>query len=90
MSATKISPEKFLFEKYGLRCGYSTPDVFKWTADEERKLVGISKLQPDVKLVGWCDASRLPVRPRTEGYAVMVEIDGEEIWFHCNEHPDTL
>jgi len=33
-------------------------------------------------LVGWCDASRLAVRPRTNEFAFMCEIDGERFWFH--------
>lgn len=84
MNAVKLSPEVFIFEKYGLRRGFSNADVFNW------KLAEATKLNPDVTLVGWCDANRLVVRPRTTGYAIMVEIDGEEIWFHCDEHPDTL
>jgi hypothetical protein len=90
MSAPKISPEKFLFEKYGLRRGFSNADVFDWKVDVNRNPAGHSKLQPGVTLIGWCDANRLRVRPRTEGYAIMVEIGGEEIWFHCDEHPDNL
>lgn len=32
--------------------------------------------------VGWCDASRLLVRPRCGQYAIMCEVDGEKFWFH--------
>lgn len=32
--------------------------------------------------VGWCDAGRLLVRPRSGEYAIMCEIDGEKFWFH--------
>lgn len=43
------------------------------------------KLKPGVTLVGWIPANELTVRPRTSGFAIMVEIDGEDTWLHCAE-----
>jgi hypothetical protein len=36
--------------------------------------------------VGWCDASRLLVRPRRDLLALMLEMsDGEKMWFHIDQ-----
>lgn len=35
---------------------------------------------------GWCDASRLRVRPRSGLLALMVETpDGDKMWFHIDQ-----
>lgn len=59
----KINPEKFLFELYIGRLGYSVNQVI-----DSREQV-----KPGFKLLGYCEARRLPVRPRNKGYAIMVE-----------------
>lgn len=71
-----MNPEKFAFEKCIARLGVSHFDIV--TRD-------FKNLQPGVKLLGFCHASRLKVRPRTDQWAMMVELDGEEMWMHLNE-----
>lgn len=72
----KINPEKFLFELYIGRVGYSTNQVIDARED----------LKPGFKALGYCDARRLPVRPRKDGFALMVEdtqLPEENIfWLH--------
>lgn len=44
----------------------------------------IKVLKP--RVIGWCDPSRLAVRPKSEGIALMCEDDyGEKFWFHALE-----
>lgn len=59
----KINPEKFLFEIYIGRVGYSVNQVID----------SFEQPKPGFKILGYCEARRLPVRPRTEGFAIMVE-----------------
>lgn len=68
------SPEAFIYELYdaGWRYRFDLPDG-TWSVSASL----IAKY-----LVGWCDASRLAVRPRTDEFAFMCEIDGERFWFH--------
>lgn len=74
----RISPEKFLFEKYVGRLGYSPNEV--------ATIKGTPK--PGVKFLGYCEARRLPVRPRNEGFAVMAEMEnGEVTWLHVDQLP---
>lgn len=74
----KISPEKFLFEKYIGRVGYTINDVM--TTRHTAK--------PGVKFLGFCEASRLPVRPRAEGFALMAEMEnGDVVWLHVEQLP---
>jgi hypothetical protein len=72
----KISPEKFLFELYIGRVGYSVYQVID----------SHDKVKPGFKVLGYCEARRLPVRPRNEGFAIMVEdtqLPEENIfWLH--------
>lgn len=36
------------------------------------------------RTIGWCDPSRLAVRPKAEGVALMCEDDaGAKFWFHA-------
>lgn len=44
---------------------------------------GDETLQPGVKAVGWCDASKLQVRSRDGMFALLFELDGQDYWFHC-------
>ena len=69
----KISPEKFLFEIYIARVGFAVNQVID-EFDTPKK---------GFTVLGYCDANRLKVRPRTEGYALMLESeDGEKFWLH--------
>ena len=74
----KISPEKFLFELYIGRVGYSVNQVID----------SFDQVKPGFKALGYCDARRLPVRPRTEGYALMVEDtqlpEQTQFWLHVD------
>ena len=71
-----ISAEKFSYELYepnywdrlNLRNNFDITDIIRIAKD---------------KAVGWCDANRLLVRPRSHMIAVMFEDeDGEKFWFH--------
>jgi hypothetical protein len=78
----EINPELFTYELYeanfGDRLGlyyHMYPEVFEFENF-------IKALRP--RVVGWCDPSRLYVRPKTEGVALMCEDeDGEKFWFHA-------
>lgn len=74
----RISPEKFLFEKYVGRLGYSPNEVATHKGTPK----------PGVKFLGYCEARRLLVRPRTEGFAVMAEMEnGDVTWLHVDQLP---
>jgi hypothetical protein len=76
----QIPASRFTWEKCGIREGVSQLDIV--TED-------FNNLKPGVVAVGWCEAIKLPVRPRHEGAAILVEnpyTDSEfeqaEIWIH--------
>ena len=78
----EIDPELFTYELYEMNFGDRLglyhrmyPEVFEFENF-------VKVLAP--KVVGWCDPSRLAVRPKTEGVALMCEDgDGERFWFHA-------
>jgi len=77
----EIDPELFTYELYEMNFGDRLglyhrmyPEVFEFGNF-------IKVLAP--RVVGWCDPSRLAVRPKTEGVALMCEDEGgERFWFH--------
>lgn len=75
----KISPEKFLFELYIGRVGYAVNQVIDSFEQPKRGF----------KILGYCEARRLPVRPRTEGFAIMVEDtqlpEDNIFWLHVDK-----
>ena len=70
----QLSAERFTYELYDADWRYRF-DNYSW--DYHLTSKDIAKV-----FVGWCDASRLLVRPRCGEYAIMCEIDGEKFWFH--------
>ena len=79
----KISPERFVWEKYCGKLGWS---VCQLLAVNDPYGKGC-KLNNDVTPIGYCEANRIRIRQRSEGFVIMVEIDGEETWFHVLELP---
>lgn len=77
-NSLELPAVRFEWEKFCLKNGVATTDIIT-----ERHT-----LQPDVTLVGWCEAGKLRVRPRLQEFAIMVEIEGEEVW--CHVSPEQL
>lgn len=72
----EIDPERFIYQNY-------EPDY--WTRLGMCFSCGCLDVAKKAKAcaLGWCDASRLSVRPRPGCIAVMCEDeDGEPFWFH--------
>lgn len=81
---TELSPSKFVWQKYCGRLGWAISQLMQNPYSSQ---LGKLKLQVGVMFIGWCDASRIQIRQRPEGFVLMVEIDGEETWFHAMELP---
>lgn len=95
MSATSITPtgthpntrlwqelpaSRFDFDKFCLRAGVASSQIFTLH----------NKLVDGVEPLGYCEASKLAVRPRKHGYAILVwlEDEGVDVWCHVAELPD--
>ena len=84
MDLKELSPEVFTFELYEPNYyeRLDMRDVVRW---DDNAL----KHRLEETAVGWCDASRLGVRPRSGLVAVMCEdSDGDRFWFHVS--PKTI
>ncbi len=77
----EIPAIRFVWEKYIGKVGFA---VCQCVNDAYATPL---HLNPDVTPIGYCMANKLQIRNRTEGFAVMVEMDGEEFWFHVGELP---
>lgn len=84
VAPVQLPAHTFTWEKYCSKMGYAVVNLldFKW----EDRIVK-TKLAADVKLVGYCNAKDLSIRPRTTGFALMLEIDGEDTWCHSDSLP---
>jgi len=74
---TKLNPEQFIYElyesSYWSRLGFPYSDSERIVAAKVKECA-----------IGWCDASRLQVRPRPGMIAVMCEDEDGKFWFHQN------
>lgn len=70
MRLEELSPEAFLFELYNPNGLFELSDA----------------LCMEDSSFGWCDASRLRVRPKSGEIALMIEFyDGTKFWCHADE-----
>lgn len=86
-----LSPEKFTWDKYISKANFSLHDLLdaqSLSAGAENFYYGKPKLLPGVTLVGYAQANRILVRNRPTGFVIMVEKDGEEVWFHVGQLPE--
>lgn len=70
-----MNSAKFTWEKYCSKVGFSNGECWDFY---------INRPKAGFKEIGRCDASKLMVRPRTEGFAVMLEHEesGDTFWIH--------
>lgn len=73
-----LNSECFIFENY---------EANWWRLFEADILTTDLQLMPKIEkhMIGFCDASRLRIRPRNDSYAVMIDMNGEQFWFHISD-----
>lgn len=63
-----------------------SPELFTWELYNSAGTWGLEDACYCAESFGYCDASRLLVRPRTDEFALMVYWpNGEKYWFHVTE-----
>lgn len=77
----ELSAERFTYELWG-------SDFWNMLGLDYGDSMEFDKLIAKVKEygIGWCESSRLNIRPRENSIAVMCERDGEKFWFHLNKY----
>ena len=61
------------------------PELFSWELYNVAGMWHLDDAIRDAASLGYCDASRLTVRPRAGEFALMVEWNnGERFWFHVS------
>ena len=76
----QLGSECFTYENYESNW-WSLLDI------EYVKAMDVSRVMRAVSefAVGYCDSSRVRLRPRSDSFAVMFERDGEQFWFHIQK-----
>lgn len=82
-SINELLPSRFIWEESGIRLGYNVFDFIK--QDDKGNTWRINK--DKYELIGFCDASKIRVRPSSTGIVVLFKIheDGEildNVWVH--------
>ena len=63
------------------------PELFIWELYDNSMLQSLEAWELAKYAIGYCDAGRLPVRPRSGLLALMCELpNGEKIWSHINDN----
>lgn len=75
MKPEELNPELFTYDNYD----WAWWDAFDLGPMDNHKKA-IKK-----HCVGYCDGSRLSVRPKSGMYAIMCEVDGRRFWFHIED-----
>ena len=80
MELEELNPELFNWDSYECDFGHrldcywnAYPEIFQF----DHFITQLKKCA-----IGWCDASRVPVRPKGDGIAVMCEDEDGKFWFH--------
>jgi hypothetical protein len=74
----EISPSEFTYERYEYDYGGRLDLDFRSSIDAKMMAREIKK-----RCIGWCDGSKLRIRPRSDMVAIMLEDDDfEKFWFH--------
>lgn len=76
----KLNSESFTYENYESNWWSALDMDYMMALDVKSVLNAVKKYA-----VGYCDACRLKLRPKTDSYAVMFEKDGERFWFHLQK-----
>ena len=74
----EINPERFTWDCYEVDYG-GRLDL------DYRQSIDMKVMEREIKkrAIGYCDGSRLYVRPKSDMYGLMLEDDeGEKFWFH--------
>lgn len=81
MEWQEIPASDFVWDKYIGKVGFAVHQCF-----HDAYVIPL-RMNSDVRPIGYCLAKDLRIRPRTDGFAIMVIMDGEEFWFHVEELP---
>lgn len=80
MELEELNPELFNWETYEYDFGHRL-DCY-WNAYPEIFQFDYFIKQLKKYAIGWCDATRVVVRPKDKGIAVMCEDEDGKFWFH--------
>ena len=62
------------------------PELFLWELYDASMLQSLEEWELARYAIGYCDARRLYVRPKSDELALMCELpDGEKVWSHINQ-----
>lgn len=73
----ELNPELFIYENYESDFWHRLDMEIDESCDDD-----VLAFKMRGKVLGWCDASRLQVRPRSDMVAVMCEDEYGKFWFH--------
>jgi hypothetical protein len=76
----KLNSECFIYENYESNWWSLFNIDYKTSLDNKNVMDVIKKYA-----VGYCESSRVNLRPKDNSYAVMFEREGKKFWFHVQK-----
>ena|SRR5579864_3052092 len=78
----KLKPNRFTYDTFIVKVGYSLSQLLTNPYYVKGKTCA---LQPNVIPIGYCKSNLLEVKQKNDGYTLMVSINGDNVWFQCND-----
>ena len=82
---TKLDPKKFNYKNHESDWWTTFNLSYTESIETEKLIKAINKYA-----IGYCDGSKLEIKPKSNSYAVMFNVEGYEFWFHINNSENTV
>lgn len=76
----ELNPECFIYENYESNWWSLFNSDFSDSMEVSNVMRSVEKYA-----VGYCESSKVKLRPKSDSYSVMFEKDGERFWFHIQK-----
>lgn len=81
----KMNPENFNYQNHEANWWTAFNLSFTESIETDKLVKAINKYA-----IGYCDSSKLKIKPKSNSYAVMFNVDGYKFWFHISNYENTM
>ena len=82
---SKIDSKEFTYKKHEANWWSAFGFSFSESIKPEKLIKAI-----DDYAIGYCDGSKLEIKPKEKSYAIMFNVEGDKFWFHIDNSENTI